>query len=205
METWFKILEMLHSPNQQRLPDRIHSMLIKADKFTPQTQDQFKEETELLGQLLVAHQDYIKLHGGFGDMFGDYLTQTNRLNKGTGQFFTPIQICDFITVITLSAKNMEKIQFFNDPVAGTGRFMLRTAKHYAEQTGKLNFVYINTDIDFNVYVYCIMNAILNKIPSLNCWGDSLAMEYREGFLVIPDFVLHWHRIEGEKIKSVFFG
>jgi hypothetical protein len=87
--------------------------------------------------------------------------------------------------------------------------MLQTAKLYAEKTGKLNFLYVNTDIDFRAYVYCVMNAMLNRIPSITCWGNSLSLEYSESIWVLPVFswihpsveVTSWHRLNGEETKQ----
>ncbi|MFA5365645.1 MAG: N-6 DNA methylase, partial [Candidatus Bathyarchaeia archaeon] len=159
-ETWFKILEELESPytGSQRLEDQLHALLIKGETYTLQKADQFKTEIEFLAKIIVAHQDYVLKHGFFSDMFGDYMEQDGKLNSGTGQFLTPTCITEMMAQIVFGNNDFERMQVFGDPASGTGRFMLQTAKLYAEKTGKLNFLYVNTDIDFRAYVYCVMNA-----------------------------------------------
>ena len=47
----------------------------------------------------------------------------------------------------------------NDPACGSGRFMLRTTKYFAEKRG---FIFYNADIDFRMCVYCVLNAIIHR-------------------------------------------
>ena len=208
LEQWIKILRELTAPQiSPHLEDRIYKqILIDGQNFSKAKETEFQDGIELMGKLMLAQMDYTRLKGNFGDMFGDFLIEEEKLNTRAGQFFTPMQICDLMTGITLQKETMVgEPQIFLDPAAGSGRFMLATAKCYAEATGQLNFLYFNVDIDFTVYVYCTMNAILHKIPSFNIWGNSLSDEYREAIGVIPgEFGLPttWHSISKEKITEI---
>lgn len=205
MEKWIQILnELTSSRISPRLEDRIYNeILVKGEQFKRDNLDEFSTGIQLFGRILMAHQDYGDRHGTFGDMFGDYLTQTENLNRRSGQFFTPQHIVEAMVKIIMDKADCKKIQRILDPAAGTGRFMLMTAKHYATTTGMLNFVFFNIDIDFTVYVYCTMNAILNGIPSVNIWGDSIAMNYREGVLTIPiGKVALWKMLGKEEVDVI---
>jgi type I restriction-modification system DNA methylase subunit len=205
MELWQQIFKTLTAPNiSPRLEDRIHKqILVDAEKFTPDTADNFKEGTELFGHLFMAHRDFTK-NRPFEDMFAEHITLEESNNKGSGQFFTPWHICSFMTEMTLSDLDLTKMQKIGDPAAGTGRFMLATAKHYAEKIKMFNFIFVNVDIEFRAYVFCSMNAILNGIPSATFWGDSLMDRYTEGIVVMPQFGLPmWKRVTDKEIINRF--
>jgi type I restriction-modification system DNA methylase subunit len=203
-EEWFKVLEELTSPCQAaHLEDRIHEeILVKAEQFTQEKAAEFVSGTELFAKLMIAYAGYTEKHGPFGDMFGSFLTETRQLGKA-GQFFTPMHIVDAMVRISIGDKPSEKPQVILDPAAGSGRFMLGTAKHYMNVAKQLNFIFFNVDIDFRAYVYCAMNAILNGIPAITVWGDSLAMHYREGIVTIPMGKIAWWRLlDSEEITAL---
>lgn len=205
MEEWFRILKELTSPRiTPRLEYRIHQeILTKAEHYTRETAQQEHEEgIELLGKLVIAHSDYTENHGVFGDMFGQYFTEMQSLNRRCGQILTPIHVAEAIVKMTIP-DIPEKPQAIMDPAAGTGRFMLMTAKHYATATGKLNFIFFNIDIEFSVYVYCSMNAILNGVPAITVWGDSLKMDYREAVATIPiGKVAIWKMLDKDAVNRI---
>jgi len=218
-QQWFKDLEELADRRHggKDLTARIHEeILVRGEQFTQENAAAFQEGTELLGKLMMIHQNYVETQekltqdsfgGKWGDMFGEWLSLTNQLNKNAGQFMTPPNIAHFIAKISLGDKEEleRKTALICDPAAGTGRFMLDTAEHYVETIGKLNFIFVNIDIEFKVYVYCTMNAILNGIPAINIWGNSLGREtdYNEAVVTIPiGTVAMWRMVKKEQIPTV---
>ena len=204
-KNWFKRLEALMSPRLsmgQRLEDRIHKeILVKGEDFDMER----KEGIELLGELMLAVAEFAEENGPYGDVFGTFLTDDRRLNARAGQFFTPVHLCDAMVAMTMPEETpVDRPLLISDPACGSGRFMLRTAKYYAEKGQPYNFVFYNADIDFRMYVYCALNAILHMIPSVILLGDSLAMTYREGIKVLPritkdgNVVATWSIIDAEE-------
>ena len=200
---WLKQLQELAPRHQStKLEDRIYKMLKDGENFTKEKADQFKDNIELLIKLKYAHAAYMEqTKDEWGDMFGEYLALENRFVTRGGQFVTPINVCDCMVRITMRPEDMDEPKSISDPCCGTGRFMLRTAKYYAEETGRLNFIFFNQDIDFKMYAYTAFNAILRDIPSYTVWGDTLAMEGREAILTIPyaPGFTPWHVIPKEKV------
>lgn len=178
-------------------------MLEAGLKYREEDREEFQENMELLAELMMIKAEHEKESGPYGDMFGEYMLENYQLNPRAGQFFTPMNVCDMMVAMTISEESMKKTERMLDPAGGTGRFMLRTAKYYAEKIGTYNFIFTNIDIDFRVYVFCTMNAILHAIPSINVWGDSLALEFREGFVTIgigaP--VAMWGRLDVESFQE----
>lgn len=128
-----KALHALAPMNSPALHDQIFKEILEpGERFTTENTDEFKSGIELLGKLLTIHSGYKERHP-FGDMFSEYLMEHGRLNANAGQFFTPYNIVDMMTemLLTIDAESMrgEPLTML-DPAAGTGRFMLRTAKHY---------------------------------------------------------------------------
>jgi len=160
---------------------------------------------ELLGKLQMIHYDYNK-RKPFGDMFSEYLQEHGKLNFHAGQFFTPYNLVDAMTAMTLGTiKDLkgEPLRIL-DPAAGTGRFMLGTAKHYAKEVGMFNFIFTNVDIDRRVFIYCVMNAILYSIPSINIHGDTLATKFWDCFATIPaGGICQWKRIDAKLMEERF--
>jgi len=182
--SWIKQLENLEPvSSSEKLHEKIYKMLRKAPGFTPETAKDFKGEQELLNKIFLAYLDFQKhppySQEGFGDMFGEYLIQTEQLYGRAGQFLTPMNVVKMMCQMILNPKLEEEPQYISDPAAGCGRFMIKTAEVYHKEIGAYNFLFHNVDIDHRMYVYCTMNAILYAIPSVNIWGDSLSLEYRE--------------------------
>lgn len=208
MANWQKLLEQLEPISKtQKLDDRIYKMLRKAPDFTPDTADQFKEEQEVLHKVMLAHMDFEKHpkygHEGFGDMFGAYLEESEQLNARAGQFFTPMNLVKMMCQMLLNPEGHEELQYYSDPAAGCGRMMLKTAEVYHEKIGMYNFIYNNVDIDKRMFTYCTMNAILYSIPSVNIWGDSIALKYWEGFVVFkpPGLPTQWHHLDKDQVQQ----
>jgi type I restriction-modification system DNA methylase subunit len=204
---WFKMLEELTFNRNPSLEQRIHDeILVKAQHFTMDKAADFAEGTELMGKIMMAQADYESSAGAFTDMFGDYLTQSNGTWKRLGQVFTPTHIAQFIAEMSLPQEELAaKPAKILDPCCGTGRFMLAAAKHYAEKLGYFNFMFYNVDIDFAVYNYCALNAILHRIPSVTILGDSLRGTGREGVVVIPSAPVEWRMLDEAKADRIMKG
>lgn len=163
----------------------------------------YQEGIELFGEILMIHREF-KEKNPWGDLFGEFMCEYERLSgKWGGQFLTPINICDMM--VGRLDPDMKEFQRILDPAAGTGRFMLRTAKHYAEKAGQYNFLFTNIDIDQRVFVFCTMNAILYDIPSVNIRGDTLATKFWDAFMTIPTNIgiAQWARVDPKLLEEQF--
>ncbi|KKM17390.1 hypothetical protein LCGC14_1676290 [marine sediment metagenome] len=185
----------------QEVYDKI---LIAGVDFTPDKKDEMQENYELFRKILAIHTEF-REKAPFRDLFGEYLFEYGKLNAWTGQFFTPYTVCDFIVEMTMSIQADEEPPRILDPAAGTGRFMLSTAKYYHKEIGQYNFLFTNVDIDPRVHTYCVLNAILYNIPSINIHGDALATKYYGAFATIPVNgwpIATWHKMDHEKLQEI---
>lgn len=198
-------LEPLNSP---KLHDRIYDLLVAGQFFTPDRLDEFQDNIALLATLQEIAADYTWEAGPFGDLFGEYLEAIGETSERTGQFFTPPDLVDLTTRITLEDLDLGgRPKMIADPASGTGRFMLGVAKHFAEQNdGCLNFLCVNIDIDRKAFAYCVMNAVLHGIPSVCIHGDTLKVEAWNAFATIPMFggYARWERVRLDVAKNLIF-
>ena len=202
-----KALYDLAPMNSPDLHDQIFKEILEpAERFTMEKKDEFKEGMELLGKLQMIHYDYNK-RKPFGDMFSEYLQEHGKLNAHAGQFFTPYNVADMMgsMLLGISEDEMkgEPLRML-DPAAGTGRFMLSIAKHYAKEVGMFNFIFTNIDIDRRMFICCTMNAILYGIPSINIHGNTLSLEFWDCFVTMPAMgICQWRRIDPKLMQKRF--
>ena len=184
---WMKALESLAPRHKgERLYRKLHKdVLVAGDIF--QAGDDCTKSRDLLTQIFLAHHEFNK-ENPFRDMFGEYMQENELLNSGTGQFFTPYNVCDVQVEVLMDKDAMKEMKRILDPASGTGRYMLSTAKFYAKELGYFNFMFTNIDIDYQVWVFCVFNAILNNIPGLHILGDSLTNKFRDAYVTIPTFL-----------------
>lgn len=201
-----KQLEDLEPLNAPPLHERIHSeILTKGLDFHPGREAEFADSIALLGKLMQISRDYVAEAGPFGDLFGEYLECNGQTNFRAGQFFTPVEMVDLALKINLHGQDLGgRPLFLSDPAAGTGRFMLRTAKHFAEENqGALNFLFVTVDSDRRMFTYCTMNAILHRIPAICIHGDALTVEAWEAFGVVDDgMTVQWGRVRLDIAKDL---
>ncbi len=209
---WVKRLQDLEPITQtERLHEKIYDkIVIKAQEYTPEKAGEYKDSHALLGEIFLAHEEFKKdpRHGEWDDMFGSYLMETEQLYDRAGQFFTPMNVVRAMSEMTIGLMSdgemLAKPQIMNDPAAGCGRFMIGVAEIYAKRVGCFNFLFVNQDIDFRMYVYMTMNAILYGIPSLNVHCNTISLEYWEGTIVMrpagcPTF---WRTIPKERLDEI---
>jgi hypothetical protein len=200
-------LEPLEPLNGPHLHDRIYTdILIAGATYSRATAKEHKAGTDLLGTLMEIHQDYSDEAGPFGDPFGEYLECNNQTSERAGQFFTPLSVVDTMVETTFADLDLQGDPVtICDPAAGTGRFMLRTARHFAQKNrGALNFLFTNVDLDRRAFIYCVANAILTGIPAFHLWGNSLKVEIFDAFATLPlsqGFAL-WERLPPTTAKRL---
>lgn len=201
-----KRLEDLEDLNGPKLHDQIYSdILIPGLDFTPDLVEDYQAAIELLGTLIDIYQAYSDEAGPFGDMWGEYLECNGETSERNGQFFTPIDVVDMMVEMAFTGQDLGgRPKTICDPACGTGRFMLRTARYFAEKNhGAFNFLFTNIDIDRRAVVYCTMNAVLNGIPAICIHGDTLRLEVWDAFATLPiGQFARWERLRPEVARNL---
>lgn len=154
------------------------------EKLYMQTIEKYKKKdlddfAQMLGLLQLNVLDY-----PYSDVLGEYFTQ--HITRGqNGQFFTPEPICDFMA---LTHGDADKIvhQRVLDPACGSGRMLLRFAKHYPDN------YFFAADVNNTCAKMSTLNFFLNGLRGEVAWMNSLSMEFfgawhinTEGLGIIP--------------------
>ena len=207
---WLKILaSIVPRHTNVKLCELIYKkILLEAKGFTSDARDEFKENIELLGLIVLAHTKFEtgKASSINMEMFYPYMTEHEHLNYKLGQFATPKTVARAMVKMLLpddEEKLAEKCIRILDPCCGTGTFMVATAKHYYEHLGYCNFVFWNIDIDKRMMIYTVMNAILYRIPAIVIHGNALSDEYWEAWEVLPiPGTCLWRQIPKEHLEEL---
>ena len=108
----------------------------------------------------------------YSDLLGEYFTEF--ITRGqNGQYFTPEHICELMSQLN-NASN-QKGKRVLDPACGSGRFLLKFAKHSPD-----NFFY-GADISSTCAKMSVLNFFLSGLRGEISWMNTLSMEWFGGW------------------------
>lgn len=112
------------------------------------------------------------------DLWGTYyeaviLSKMGR--EGSGQFFTPGSICDFMAEVTGSKDKIG--QRVGDPSCGSGRCLL---SYHVQNPGCFM---VGEDVDRTCALMAVLNFMSHGVNGLVIWGNSLTKEVYEAWRI----------------------
>lgn len=132
-------------------------------KYTQDDLDVFLNAFTVLGEIAAGDGK------GFNDPFGDYFME-HFASRITGQFFTPVSICDLTAEIS-GVRNCKPGQTICDPTCGSGRTLLAAAKIQREA------IFFGADIDVTCCKMTVLNFLMNTMRGEVAWMDSIRMKH----------------------------
>lgn len=164
-------------------------------RYAKDMQHQF---SQLLALLTLEMEERFDSRSG-NDVLGEFY-ELNFCRKGSGQFFTPFHICDFMAQITCGdhAEREEPLRIM-DPACGSGRTLLAGAKTLGSRHR-----FYGIDIDHTCVKMTAINLFMNGIfHGEIMWADAMnpndfRMSYALSFMPFGVF-----RIQ-EKEKSLLW-
>lgn len=131
---------------------------------------------------LVNALEYEVAINGPSDILGGIFHELELHNKWKGQFFTPVNVCEAIGMITVGdkAQIVEEKGFLTlgEPCVGSGAMVLGFAK--AMQNNKMNYcsqmVVTAQDIDLKCVHMAYIQFALYGIPAVVIHGNTLTVE-----------------------------
>lgn len=141
---------------------------------TPQMFAEFEnkytaEEGKLFAELFINFSIAADYEGlGFYDCLGDIFMECFYNNR-TGQFFTPVHVCDMMALMTIG--NPKDGQSVVDSCCGSGRMLLSAAKI----NRNLNFY--AADIDERCCKMTVLNMLINTMQGEVAHMNSITMEH----------------------------
>lgn len=136
---------------------------------TPDARDRFPEA-------YLAMADLADNRGtGFKDPFGDFYME-HLSNDGTGQFFTPEEVCDMMVLLQMGDDLPDNARVC-DPCCGSGRLLLSAAKI----NRKPNF--FAADVDLTCCKMTLLNFLLNTMSGEVAWMNTLSLQHWKSWRV----------------------
>lgn len=130
--------------------------------------------------LMQIYQTEIDVNGWYDGLGDFYEAIASKYQKSDfGQFFTPSSIVDFMVSIN-GVTEGEVGSSVLDPACGSGRFLI------AVQSKKQGLYLAGQDLDRTCCVMSCLNMLVHGAVGEIVWGDTLAMEYRQGWAINHD-------------------
>lgn len=171
-------------------PDRDFSYF--EDKYT----DSFSKFPKMLELLSIASDNRGK---GFRDALGDLFMELVSHGRN-GQFFTPDNVCEMMSQITIP--EMKDGQTVLDCACGSGRMLLAAGKR-----NRKVFLFGN-DIDVTCCKMAVINLMLNTMQGEIAQMDALTMDYTKSWEVSyrnhNGVNMPVYQVIEDKEKSVFW-
>lgn len=148
-------------------PDCPIGQKMHSDAVSPYNDSEKKLMGVLFTQMLLTYRDRIRDDTSWYDFFGDFYMElsSNSKSKAFGQFFTPSEICDLMTLLTESQGVTGAT--VNDPACGSGRLAL---SHHVRNLGNY---YVCEDIDPVCCKMAVLNFLLHGVKGEIIEHDSL--------------------------------
>lgn len=156
--------------------DREQQYLSTVKRYTKEELDLFPEMFALLVEELEFYAELPQ------DVLGPMFHELELHNKYTGQFFTPVPVCEAMGMMTLGdcAQKLKDKGFLTvgEPAAGSGAMALGLAKAI-KQNGydfHRHLVVTATDIDLKCVYMSYLQLSLYGVPAVVIHGDTIQMK-----------------------------
>lgn len=184
--------------------DREDKYLTLINKYSEKQRPLFGQ---MLGELVLAMDAAVKLEGGPIDILGPLYHQLELHNKWTGQFFTPVNICEMMGQLLLGDGHIEqKLKrhghiSLDEPCTGSGAMVLGFVKALHLRNKAFNYqtqlLVSARDIDLKCVHMTYIQLSLYNIPAIVVHGDTISLQEWDRWYT-PAYVLGgWP----EKIKK----
>ena len=133
-----------------------------------------------LGALILDHERTNATE--WNDYLGRYFELHGQYNAKTGQFFTPVTLCNFIAQITESDKKEGTV---NDPSCGSSRNLIAHAR--LNPLNRYNFFYFGQDLDKRCCLMSVLNFVMFGMKGIIIHMNTISLEvYRGWRIYLPE-------------------
>lgn len=177
------------------------------DLFSRRLGSNAQKQADTISNVLSAISD-LELVKSSGDTLGDayeYLISqfASESGKKAGEFYTPQEVSELLTRLTLVGKNYPDGMTVYDPAMGSGSLLLNFKK-YAQRKDEI--IYYGQEINTSTYNLARMNMILHRVDTANQHlrnGDTLDADWPpsaktnfDAVVMNPPYSLHWSSAKG---------
>ena len=138
--------------------------------------------------------------GTWCDILGDVYEEIGHGNSSTGQFFTPIALCNLMAQMTVAENDNASCY---DPACGSGRNLVAHSRLNTQN--RLNVFYVASDIDIRCVNMTILNYIMYGMKGIVFHMNTITLEIFGGYRVyLAETALGIQPLSIDECKSYFF-
>lgn len=177
------------------------------DLFSRRLGNNAQKQADTISAVLssISGLELVKSTGdSLGDAYEYLISQfASESGKKAGEFYTPQEVSELLTRLTLVDKNYPEGMTVYDPAMGSGSLLLNFKK-YTKQKDEI--IYYGQEINTSTYNLARMNMILHHVDTANQHlrnGDTLDADWppsaRTNFDAVvmnPPYSLHWSAAKG---------
>lgn len=177
------------------------------DLFSRRLGNNAQKQADTISAVLssISGLELVKSTGdSLGDAYEYLISQfASESGKKAGEFYTPQEVSELLTRLTLVGKNYPEGMTVYDPAMGSGSLLLNFKK-YTKQKDEI--IYYGQEINTSTYNLARMNMILHHVDTANQHlrnGDTLDADWppsaRTNFDAVvmnPPYSLHWSAAKG---------
>jgi type I restriction enzyme M protein len=143
-----------------------------------------KEEINMFakafGALVIEYENHSSVTGEWDDVIGKLFESLSLTNDRTGQFFTPVHLCNLMARITDPDEHEDEISV-SDPSAGSSRNLIAHSR--MNFSNRLKCFYVAQDIDYRCCLMSVINMVLYGLKGIVIHCNTLSMEIYRGWRI----------------------
>jgi N-6 DNA Methylase len=149
------------------------------ERIKPYSRDELNVFAEMLKITTIVH------HTGYSDFLGEIAGESELLNKGSGQFFTPYHLCRAIAKMSLGnvrqAVEAKGIITIGEPAVGAGALVIASAEEIASQgvDPRACAQFDCTDVSRDAFNMAYIQLSAQNLQAVVRHGNTLSGEYWE--------------------------
>lgn len=187
--------------------DVFEGLFDDVDLFSRRLGDNAQKQADTISAVLTSISD-LELVKSSGDTLGDayeYLIGqfASESGKKAGEFYTPQEVSELLSRLTLVGKNYPEGMTVYDPAMGSGSLLLNFKK-YTKQKNEI--IYYGQEINTSTYNLARMNMILHHVDTANQhlrnadtldadWPPSARTNF-DAVVMNPPYSYHWSAAKG---------
>lgn len=187
--------------------DTFEGLFDDVDLFSRRLGDNAQKQADTISDVLAAISN-LELVKASGDTLGDayeYLISQFASDSGkkAGEFYTPQQVSELLTRLTLVDREYNEGITVYDPAMGSGSLLLNFRKYIKHPE---EIIYYGQEINTSTYNLARMNMILHHVDTANQHlrnGDTLDADWPpsaktnfDSVVMNPPYSYHWSAAKG---------
>lgn len=151
-----------------------------------------------LGALIMQHEQSNPTE--WNDYLGRYFEEFGQSSAKTGQFFTPVSLCNLMAQMTDNGASGETV---NDPSCGSSRNLIAHA--WLRPTNRFNYFYFGQDLDRRCCLMSVLNFVMFGMKGIVIHMNTISMEvYRGWRIYLPETGMGVRPLSVDECKHYLF-